>query len=78
MLTMSLCQVQNHENPVEPFILATSATLPCSSMMAALNRMTRDFDEERASRLAAEAVDLANTGQLEVENSSCLWPPRPR
>jgi hypothetical protein len=63
---MSLCQVQNHENPVEPFNLASAATSNHSHIMAALNRITRDFDEERASRLAAEAVVLANSGQLEV------------
>jgi hypothetical protein len=63
---MSLCQAQNHENPVESFVLASAATSSHSPIMAALNRITRDFDEERASRLAAEAVDLANSGQLEV------------
>ncbi len=78
---MSICQVQNHENPVEPLILATTAataaTSTYSSIMAAVNRMTRDVVEERASRLATEAVDLANTGQLEVREPSYLVVPRP-
>ena len=68
---MSLCQLQNHENPVESLILATAATSTYSSLMAAVNRMTRDMDEERATKLAVEAVDLANAGQLEVGNP--LW-----
>lgn len=62
---MALCQVQNHESRVEPLILATTP-ISTSSLMATVNRMTRDVVEERASRLATEAVDLANAGQLEV------------
>ena len=74
---MALCQVQNHESPIEPLILATTPTSTYSSLMAAVNRMTRDIDEERASRLATEAVDLANAGQLEVGKLLCLVVPRP-
>lgn len=66
MLTMSLCQVQKHEIPVESSISATTATSPYSSIMAAANRMALDLNQERASRLAMEAVDLADAGQLEV------------
>lgn len=63
---MALCQVQNHASRMEPLILVSTPTSTYSSLMAAVNRMTRDIDEERASRLATEAVDLANAGQLEV------------
>jgi hypothetical protein len=67
---MSLCQVQNHEIPVEHLILATAATSTYSSIMAAVTRMTRDLDQERASKLATEAVDLADAGHIEVRKDS--------
>jgi hypothetical protein len=69
---MSFCQVQNHEFPVEPLMLATAATSTYSSMMAAAHRMARDLDQERASRLAMEAVNLADAGQVEVGEPSLL------
>jgi hypothetical protein len=41
-------------------------------MMAAAHRMARDLDQERASRLAMEAVNLADAGQVEVGEPSLL------
>lgn len=70
-LTMSLCQVQSvqnhHATPVDPLIIATAAASSTySSIMAAVNRMALDLNQERASKLANEAVDLADSGQVEV------------
>jgi hypothetical protein len=65
---MSVCQAQNHEVHVDPLNLATATNSPYPSIMAAVHRMTQDMDQERASRLAMEAVELANAGQVEVEN----------
>lgn len=47
-------------------MLAAAAESPSPSTMAALTRMTQVLDQERASRLAMEAVDLANAGEVEV------------
>jgi hypothetical protein len=66
LLTMSICQVQNHEIPVEPLVLVTATPSTYSSIMAAVTRMTRDWDQERASKLAMEAIDLSDAGQVEV------------
>lgn len=55
--------------------------------MAAVSRLTRQLSEERASLLAAEAVDLARSGRLDVSldphanpqsstDTSHSWPPR--
>jgi hypothetical protein len=70
---MSFCQVQSHEVAVKPLILATTGTSTYSSLMAAVTRMTQDWDQERASKLAMEAVDLANAGQVEVRNRLVQW-----
>jgi hypothetical protein len=64
---MTSCQLQKHELPsVEPLMLATAARPAHSSIMAAITRMTRDLEQERASKMALESVDLADAGQLEV------------
>lgn len=65
-LTMSLCQMQNHELSVNPLVLAPTRASTYSSVMAAVTKMTQDWDQERASKLAMEAIDLADAGQLEV------------
>ena len=71
---MASCQVQNHELPsVAPFMPAAAGPAH-SSIMAAITRMTQDLEQERASKLALEAVDLADAGQVEVcGQSSSPW-----
>ena len=52
-----ITQVLNHELTLQARRAAA---------MAAVTRMTRDLNHERASQLAKEAVELADAGQAEV------------
>ena len=63
---MSCSQLRNHELSLEPLIFLPAAKQVHPSLMAAVTRMTRDLAQERASKLANEAIDLANDGQVEV------------
>lgn len=78
LLTMSLCQGQNYDISVPRLIVANATPPSYSSLLATVHRMTQDMEKERASKLAMDAINLANVGQVEVQIPFWLrWYPDP-
>lgn len=67
---MSSCQLQSHESSLNPLHLKPAGKQVPFSLMAAVRRMTQDLEQQRASALAREALNLANAGQIEVSHNA--------